>query len=154
MTLTSRPHIQVLLTTHSSYLVKLLNFDNIRLVKNNGGAKEISKIEVKNLPYPSLNEVNHLAFGDVSSEYHNELYGFIESENWLSEYEKGKQKMQYNKIREGKKNSTEQVVLSKYIRHQIHHPENKENKKYTPEQLKESINLMRSFIKSENQTPE
>ena len=38
------------------------------------------------------------------------------------------------------------VVLSEYIRHQIHHPENHYNDRYTREQLSESIELMRSFI--------
>ena len=36
--------------------------------------------------------------------------------------------------------------LTEYIRHQIHHPENKNNTRYSDEQLGESINLMRVFI--------
>lgn len=34
---------------------------------------------MNSLPYPSLNEVNYIAFGEANEEYHNELYGFLQS---------------------------------------------------------------------------
>ena len=39
-------------------------------------------------------------------------------------------------------------TLPTYIRNFIHHPENTQNTRYTFEQLKESIELMRTFIQS------
>lgn len=66
---------QILLTTHSPPIVKMLSFDNLRLIKKN--PKEIISIEPSNLPYPSLNEVNFSAFNEANDEYHNELYGYI-----------------------------------------------------------------------------
>ena len=43
-----------------------------------------------------------------------------------------------------------QITLTEYIRHQIHHPENNNNVRYTREELKESIELMREFIQNKN----
>jgi len=135
---------QILLTTHSPAIVKMLDFEHLQLIKN-GVGKEIINIERSNLPYPSLNEVNYLAFGESNDEYHNELYGFIESEQMLADYKNGKETMLYKKQWRGQINE-QQIVLSEYIRHQIHHPENTENIRFTNEQLQQSIGEMRIFI--------
>lgn len=42
----------------------------------------------------------------------------------------------------------EQKVLTEYIRHQIHHPENHLNARYTLTELQQSIEEMRRFISS------
>jgi hypothetical protein len=44
---------------------------------------------------------------------------------------------------------TEQKIVSEYIRHQIHHPENTHNNRFTDEQLQTSINDMRVFIEAQ-----
>ena len=135
---------QVILTTHSPAIVKMLDFEHLQLIKD-GEEKEVINIERNNLPYPSLNEVNYLAFGESNDEYHNELYGFIESEEMLSTYKQEKATMLYKRqLRSGIRE--EQKILSEYIRHQIHHPENTENNRFTDEQLQESIGEMRVFI--------
>ena len=46
----------------------------------------------------------------------------------------------------------EQKVLTEYIRHQIHHPENHNNVRYTRDELKKSIDEMRQFIQVTLQT--
>lgn len=150
--LSQAEHTQVILTTHSPSLVKMLDFDHLKLVQNNNGSKEIVAVARHELPYPSLNEVNFLAFSEVNQEYHNELYGFIEHEGWLNEFQAGKTTMEY--IREGRNGAVtlEQVILSVYIRHQIHHPENTRNAKHTPTQLLASIEEMRAFIQSKQAT--
>ncbi len=135
---------QVILTTHSPAIVKMLDFEHLQLIKE-GEEKEVINIERSNLPYPSLNEVNYLAFGESNDEYHNELYGFIESEEMLNDFKIGKETLLYKKIWKGQVRE-QQVVLSEYIRHQIHHPENTENIRFTNEQLQESIGEMRIFI--------
>lgn len=138
---------QIIITTHSSTIVKQLSFSNLRLVMNNDSSKIIKHIEEKNLPYPSLNEVNYLAFNEVTEEYHNELYGFIEAENWLGEFKQGKNLLDYKRVDSKTKNvKAEKKILTEIIRHQIHHPENKENTHFTNNQLEESINLMKQFI--------
>jgi AAA15 family ATPase/GTPase len=135
---------QVILTTHSPAIVKMLDFEHLQLIKD-GEEKEVINIERSNLPYPSLNEVNYLAFGESNDEYHNELYGFIESEEILTDFKNGKDTILYKKLWKGQVRE-QQIVLSEYIRHQIHHPENTENIRFTNEQLQESIGEMRIFI--------
>ena len=42
----------------------------------------------------------------------------------------------------------EAVTLTTYIRHSIHHPENKRNEYFTEDELKQSISEMLQIIKS------
>lgn len=140
---------QVILTTHSSLMVKKLNYNNLRLIENNDkGEKEIIHVKPSLLKYPSLNEVNYLAFDEISEEYHDELYGELVYKERFKDYKKGKPLMKY--FRENKKNpdgiETWNITLTEYIRHQIHHPENRLNRQYTSEELKISIDLMRDYL--------
>jgi predicted ATP-dependent endonuclease of OLD family len=146
--LSNSDHTQVLLTTHSPSIVKLLQFQHLKLIRNDQ-PKEVVSVERNELPYPSLNEVNFLAFGESNDEYHNELYGFIESGERLSDYTDGRETIEYIKIKRNGDLMAEQKVVSEYIRHQIHHPENTHNARYTDEQLQKSINDMRIFIKAQ-----
>ena len=118
--------------------------------ENEEGNKEILGVLPGQLQYPSLNEVNYIAFNEVTEEYHDELYSFIEFQGWKSSYIQGKPTRLYKRI--GRNNSIieEQKVLTEYIRHQIHHPENKNNPRYTREELKQSIDLMRTFIEQQS----
>ncbi|MDR0919758.1 MAG: ATP-binding protein [Oscillospiraceae bacterium] len=146
LSLSESDNTQVIITTHSAALVKELKFEHLRLIQTNTTGKTIEKVLANQLPYPSLNEVNYLAFSEISEEYHNELYGHIEFEGKINEFKSGKsQDMDYKKTKKGQEIS-EKLILTEYIRHQIHHPENKSNARYTFEQLKESIELMRTFI--------
>lgn len=138
---------QALLTTHSPEIVKRLKFENILLVSNSP-QERVSRVLQNELPYPSLNEVNFSAFGEATYEYHNELYGFIEAEGRLTEYSSGKPLRPYNKIRRDGSTQKLDIVLTEYIRHQIHHPENTQNVHFTPQELTDSIQDMRVFIKS------
>jgi len=65
----------------------------------------------------------------------------------LNEYKKGKKTRKYIQICRGNKLETKDKILSEYIRHQIHHPENDKNEPYTQAELAESIEMMREFIK-------
>jgi len=144
-TLSELQNTQILITTHSPVVVKELDFDNLRLISIINDEKNVIAVQPNELPYPSLNEINFAAFSEISEEYHNELYGHIEEQGWLAEYKNGKPLMTY--IREQNGTCTpEQKTLSEYIRHQIHHPENHRNVHYTPQQLEQSINDMRTFI--------
>lgn len=139
--------VQVLLTTHSADMVKQLDFNNIRIIGEISGQVKVMSVEDATLNYPSLNEVNYLAFNEVSEEYHNELYSLIEFYNLQREYFDSQEKIDYIRLFKDGNTKTEQKCLSEYIRHQIHHPENKENERYTPDQLLHSIKEMRKFIK-------
>lgn len=142
--LSKTDNTQIILTTHSPSIVKLLKFEYIKLIKDDDGLK-IVNVEQANLPYPSLNEVNYLAFDESNKEYHNELYGYIESKQLLNDYKSGKTPILYKKEFRGKTSET-QIIQSEYIRHQIHHPENTQNSRFTNDKLQESIGEMRTFI--------
>ena len=137
---------QVIITTHSAVLVKELDFTHLRLIKLHDSMKTIEQVLPNRLPYPSLNEVNFLAFSEVTEEYHNELYGYIELERDMANYRRNKATIQYHKLKRDGTTTTENIVLTDYIRHQIHHPENTHNRRFTFQELKESIDLMRDFI--------
>lgn len=142
--LSKNQHTQILLTTHSPAIVKMLDFEHLKLIKG-AQVKEIVNIEKHNLPYPSLNEVNFLAFNESDDGYHNELYGYIECEGWLSDFKMGKPNRAYKKEWNGNVSEI-QIILSAYIRHQIHHPENIHNQRFTTQELGQSISEMRTFI--------
>lgn len=143
--LSQAQNTQVMLTTHSPEIVKRLKFENILLISDKTPGR-VSRVQEHELPYPSLNEVNFVAFDEASCEYHNELYGFIEAEGRLCDYKKGKPLKEYIRIRQDGSTVTQQIILTEYIRHQIHHPENKTNMHFKPDELRESIEAMRSFL--------
>lgn len=148
--LSRSPKTQIIITTHSPNIVKRLSFSNLRLIDDANFVKTIENIEPGKLRYPSLNEVNYMAFGETTEEYHNELYGFIELQGWLTEYKDGKEKIDYIKSYKNGKTDDLKLTLTEYIRHQIHHPENTKNTRFTIMQLKESIDMMRKFIDSKD----
>lgn len=136
---------QILLTTHSPEVVKKLAFNNILLITGREPGK-IYQVQENELPYPSLNEVNYIAFNELSIEYHNELYSYIEAEDLLSSYKNNKPSRAYIRILRNGQEKQESIVLTEYIRNQIHHPENDRNVRFTDEELKQSIEDMRNFI--------
>lgn len=144
---------QIIITTHSTSVVKQLDFDNVRVITDEEGSKSIRSVDPRTLPYPSLNEINYVAFRELSTEYHDELYGQIEYEGWLKEFESlvpDEYRRLYNfySIQSKKIKPYPDTVLTKYIRHQIHHPENRHNEKFTQEDLEWSIKTMREFLLS------
>lgn len=139
---------QVIITTHSANVVKKLNYSNLRLILNSDAGKMVETVSPGQLPYPSLNEVNYLAFSEITEEYHNELYGYIEAEGQWDAYKAGKPTIPYIKIIRNGSTRQDQVVLSEYIRHQIHHPENTHNPHFTEQQLQTSIQMLRAFVQT------
>ena len=148
LTLAQLPNTQIIITTHSANIVRELDFTNLRLISVEGERKTISAVLPVQLPYPSLNEVNYLAFTEISEEYHNELYGFIEAEGQLESYKAGKTTIEYIRIQRDGTQRNVDIILTEYIRHQIHHPENTLNTRFSTDQLKESIGVMRAFIQA------
>lgn len=73
---------QVLMTTHSPYIVKALQEDNnakiVVLERNAEEHKTTRRDPQENvLSYSSMNEINYIAFDEPSIEYHIELFGYI-----------------------------------------------------------------------------
>lgn len=147
--------IQVILTTHSANIVKKLGYKDLRLIMHSGTSYEssIEMVSSYTLPYTSLNEVNYMVFGEVTEEFHNELYGFLqkqasdevsdcehekEFEKWL--IGKGCSKLKdWIRVKNKTPSAPYKVTLQTFIRNSIHHPENTENTRYTSEELKNSI---------------
>ena len=87
--LSANHNYQIIITTHSPFLVKELSLDdnNIIVVKSGippEGTKIINLnqsnercIKIKN--YYSLNEINYIAFEEPTVEYHIELFGYIQN---------------------------------------------------------------------------
>lgn len=145
---------QVILTTHSGIIVKQLHPTDLRLIDiNDVGDREVKTIQSGLLGYPSLNEVNYTAFDEVTEEYHDELYGFIYSNNWMSDYERGKTQRPYIQINRDGTTVQKQHTLTHYIRDVQHHPENTNNVKYTDLELKQSIAEMRNYIEGKLTNP-
>jgi len=72
-------------------------------------------------------------------------------EERFNDFENGKPTLTYKRNVTRRGTVIEQIqnpILSKYIRDQIHHPENTKNVRFTIEQLKKSIEEMREFIKN------
>ena len=155
--LSETSNIQIIITTHSPVVVKELDSKQIRVIKfaDGNSKKDIIEPEKQMLPYSSLNEINYVAFNEISTEYHDELYGHIMENRWLDKYEgeEANTKRLYKRECPNKKNKIQKfkVVLSTYIRHQIHHPENTNNDKYTFDELCYSIEQMRNFIKKKEE---
>lgn len=149
--LSETANTQVILTTHSPVIVKELDFDNIRLIYDNEGIKRVLTVQPAVLQYPSLNEVNYVAYGEVTEEYHNELYGYLEFQQWLNDYKVGRAQRPYLYVKNGT-TRTWNLDLTDYVRHQIHHPENHCNSHFTKEELRQSIEDMRVYIRNRAET--
>ena len=147
ISLSSAQQTQIIVTTHSPEIVKQLKFEDILLIAGQK-PEDIKRVLESELPYPSLNEVNFAAFDESSLEYHNELYGYIEAEGKLNAFKAGQATIPYNKLHSNGSTTTHQHVLTEYIRHQIHHPENTTNRKFNEAELRKSIELMRNFIQA------
>lgn len=167
--LSESDNTQVVLTTHSATMVKALTYDDIRIVEESeSGKKEISRIETRILGSPSLNEVNYLAFGEVTEEFHNELFGYLHErvkakrndvggirkmDDWLSQ-QSGVPRVDSKHVNEylGHKDAT----MPAYIRNYIDHPEEKVDangnicrEKPTSEDIRESIEFMVKLVKNQ-----
>lgn len=142
---------QILLTTHSPVIVKELDFENLRLIYEDENGKRVLLVEPAVLQYPSLNEVNYAAYGEATEEYHNELYGFLEFQQWLNDYKTGRAQRPYLYVKYGN-TRTWNLDLTEYVRHQIHHPENHSNTHFTQSELRQSIEDMRLYIRNRAET--
>lgn len=80
--LSENTNYQVIITTHSPYIVKELSINGIVpiIVKKEKKVQEsiISKLDERVLPYISMNEINYIAFEEPSVEYHQELFAFLQ----------------------------------------------------------------------------
>lgn len=145
----------VFFATHSNYMI-----DKVNLGRNYKVQKIKDMTNVAPLPQKtsSYSEVTYEVFDICSTDYHNELYSRL-NEIYISGNIGGKDtNKQQNfdddffrddkKLKQDKpfKKTPNKVTLPTYVRNCIHHPEG--GNKYSPIELKRSINLMRSYLSS------
>ena len=174
LTINDNQKSQLIVCTHSPYVfervlstswywVIILGKDNIwNIVIKNTKNENINLFQKGNA---TAAEVNYYCFDIISNEFHNELYTHIEwqaNNLWLSfdNYIKTKSQVPLAitlqpRIREYmdksqnpavKRQRTDQITLSTYIRHEYHHQDNGFNIPINEEQLKNSIEFMLSII--------
>ena len=126
--------------THSNFLIDKENLSrNFAVRKVDNEKTQIEQMESRNSTFA---EINFEVFDIATNEYHSELYGYLERHNKdaLSKLKKTKKWKKLDK--DGKIVETD-VSATEYIRHSIHHPENEHNAKFTPKQLRASIDMLR-----------
>ena len=161
---------QIFVATHSPYFIKTSPSKKVGFFifeKEEGGMITIQNISkagsAKLFPWsPSWGEINYSAYNLPTTDFHNELYGYIQREkkkNIIANMDNYLKDNPYKNIEKNKKweredrNEEESVTLPTYIRHSIHHPENKENKPYTPEELKDSLEKLIEVVKGIGREP-
>ena len=139
--------VQVFIATHSPLLVKQsMGCSDVKCVMLDKAGLCID-MEDRVLEYLSSSEINYLAFGMATAEYHNELYSSLQEVSeciHIKEFDStvlvgnGEPK---NRPWKGHPN---EVTIHTHIRNQIHHPE--ENGTPTDEDLAESIKGLRALL--------
>ena len=153
---------QIILSTHSPYMFKeLLPYaglltlkkqadSSVQIIKEDGAATGL-------FPWsPSWGEINFKAYDMPTVEFHNELYGYLvelsschrtdDFENFLSNQNIQKSK-KWKRTNKNNQAVEDDVTLHTFIRHSIHHPENRKNAAYTSGELKASIQEMSDLIR-------
>ena len=152
---------QVFIITHSPYLLKkyIKDTHSMNVFSKEKGMNAIqtgNEFDLFGTSSPSWGEINYYAFGVLSVEFHNELYGFIQAkailedeanyyENSFENYLIGKgliQDQEYIRLKQDGSKENQQRTLPTKIRNIIHHPENQENDPVIDQDLKKSIEAL------------
>lgn len=150
---------QVFLTTHSPYFLVTPSLKNIGLFifKKDGISNIAEDASLKPIFIwgPTWGEINFKAYNLPTIELHNELYGYLQNissmrdskefDSWLMAHDLPTCKQW---IKDQNVSKTMNVTLQTFIRHHIHHPENKLNPIYTENELDQSIREMIDLLKS------
>lgn len=149
---------QIFIVTHSPYLLRKYKKEthSVHIFSKDTGMNKVEAGNEFNLFWsssPSWGEINYYAFGVLSVEFHNELYGFIQAKAILEDekYYNPKEFDNYlvikwiikdKKYKHLKSDSSVieyDTTLPTKIRNIIHHPENTHNTKPTDQEIKTSI---------------
>lgn len=175
--LSESSNYQVIITTHSPFIVKELAKDKIEpiVVRQKAGCceSEIGKQNESVLPYISMNEYIYIAFDEPTIEYHIELFGYLQNklnknvselDEWLKKITTNEDLFDWYDTRKLEK---EKRTLPYCVRNNINHPladdvnNSKEgrhdaylnnNKFNNKDLIGKSIEIMRNAIISYNKT--
>ncbi len=159
--LSGREKTKVLITTHDPYFIELGKNQKIYQVYRNPDKKDATAIRPTDnsvlLSFKSDSEINYSVYDLPTIEFHNELYGHIQelqqkytidqAETYFVSKGITKSK-KWTAIVGGQTQKPEDVTLMTFVRHSIHHPENTSNGRYTPQELKSSIDELIKLIKT------
>ena len=153
--------VQIIIATHSEYVIKsaLEDRENVLVIElKNDNGKIVSRPVVTPTVLPSITlaETNYDTFNIVSTDYHIQLYGYLQTltnntqsvkscDDYIREYIIRNNKDQGTYLKHDSHNNTQYQTLSTYIRNAIDHPDN--GKQFTNEELKTSIELLIGIIK-------
>lgn len=157
----NRSKVQIIVATHSLGVIQealsssLSPISKVIVLRNDTGKIVPGEITLPLVLNNCLAEIQYQAFNIASNDYHNALYGYIESMTddppvstpWMPQYQSGKPMVPYIRLNKDGTTTTQNKTLSEKIRHVIHHPENTNNA-FTNAELRRSIEDMRSFILS------
>lgn len=156
---------QIFISTHSPYLLKhfrkndhdLFIFSKKIDVTSVDSSVTLSTFGTSS---PTINEINYFAFGVTSTEFHNELYGFVqakaitidaknEKEGEFEQYlvtQSLAQTKQWIRERGGVAQPPQNATLQTYVRNSIHHPENTHNAAFSDSELETSTEELLKLI--------
>lgn len=147
----------VFFATHSNYMIDKLNLSrNYKVAK----PKDTTTLEMFKNKTSTYASVNYDVFDIVSTDYHNELFAkafYLSNEKNLTDFDKkidelndGVYKIDKKYMQSNKKQYD--CTLCTYIRHQIHHPENELNKRFSEAEIGKSIKVLKNVIASLSET--
>lgn len=159
---------QVFIITHSPYLLKKYKKEthSMNVFSKEKGFNKVDGGNDFNLfgsSSPTWGEINYYAFGVVSEEFHNELYGFVQAkaiqidekyyypkdfdDYLVVENSLIKKNEEYEHLRSDGTTFKYYTTLPTKIRNIIHHPENTHNKRFTDKELRDSIEMLITLMK-------
>ena len=159
---------QMIIATHSEYVIKsaLEDKDNVLVIalKNNNGKIESHPVVTPTvLPTITLAETNYNTFKIVSTDYHIQLYGYLQTligndsilvcdkfiENYINSHSNVDKNLHLkpSSYTDRRGNIISYNALSTYIRNAIDHPDN--GNQFNDKELEASIKLLIEIINDE-----
>jgi len=167
--------VQFIIATHSPYLLKSsldVDVGVTILARNPSGIIESQRPRTDKWSIfkggPSIAEINYYAYGLVTLDFHNELYGVLHEKYItqgtepidvnnresirsfdfyiLATKDNSKLTSQWSELKNGEQQAPYDVTKTTFIRNSIHHPESKQSEVYTDKEMKNSIEYMISLL--------
>lgn len=159
-------NIQFIIATHSPLLLKGVLGEDVSVhILNKDPAGQVIVTNAKEKGFgclkwsPSWGEICYFAYGMATVEFHDDLYSAIEDSLKVNPEDRVEQTVFERHVlskepatqmitwTDGKGSSKSETIMT-FVRNKTHHPNNPNRPVYTPEQMKESIEIMLDIIKN------
>ncbi len=145
-------NFQILLTTHSTKILKDTKKEGVRLISKNNEGNTNTKLPAPwVLPRTSLNEIGYTMLEEPTVEYFDELYSLAigDGKTFPRNHEFFRDtKVEYKRLKKDGNVETMLIPFPEKLRHMIHHPENQHNGFWKEGDLIRAIDELRKFITS------